>query len=65
MEDFKLNVKVARYHNIFGPIGTMMVVEETPAALCRKIAQNKIDHKNEIEVWGDGNKQDLFLSKIV
>ena len=62
MEDFKLNVKVARYHNIFGPIGTYDGGrEKSPAALCRKIAQNKIDHKNEIEVWGDGKQTRSFL----
>jgi nucleoside-diphosphate-sugar epimerase len=62
MEDFKLNVKVARYHNIFGPLGTYDGGrEKSPAALCRKIAQNKIDHKNEIEVWGDGKQTRSFL----
>ena len=62
MEDLKLNVKVARYHNIFGPIGTYDGGrEKSPAALCRKIAQNKIDHKNEIEVWGDGKQTRSFL----
>ena len=62
MEDFKLNVKVARYHNIFGPLGTFDGGrEKSPAALCRKIAQNKIDHKNEIEVWGDGKQTRSFL----
>jgi len=53
-------VRVARYHNIFGPEGTWEGGrEKAPAAICRKIAKaNPID---EIEVWGDGEQTRSFL----
>jgi len=61
-EDFKLDTKVARYHNIYGPLGTFDGGrEKSPAALCRKIALAKIKNINEIEVWGDGTQTRSYL----
>lgn len=52
--------RVARYHNIFGPLGTWTGgKEKAPAAICRKVALAKSgDH---IEIWGDGNQTRSFL----
>lgn len=53
--DFGLETRVARFHNIYGPLGTYDGGrEKSPAALCRKIA--KADDGQEIEVWGDGKQ---------
>jgi nucleoside-diphosphate-sugar epimerase len=54
-EDFGLETRVVRFHNIFGPLGTFEGGrEKSPAAFCRKIA---LAHPNdEIEVWGDGRQ---------
>ena len=61
-EDFKLETKVARFHNIYGPFGTFDGGrEKAPAALCRKIIEAKINNKKNIEVWGDGNQTRSFL----
>ena len=61
-EDFKLATSVARYHNIFGPLGTFDGGrEKAPAALCRKIIEAKINKKVEIDVWGDGEQTRSFL----
>ena len=61
-EDFKLATSVARYHNIFGPLGTFDGGrEKAPAALCRKIIEAKINKKEEIDVWGDGEQTRSFL----
>ena len=55
-----LDVRIARFHNIFGPYGTFEGgKEKSPAALCRKIAQ-ALDGI-EIEVWGDGLQTRSFL----
>jgi len=55
-----LDVRVARYHNIFGPQGTWDGGrEKAPAALCRKIAQT--EGGDEIEIWGDGTQTRSFL----
>ena len=62
MEDYGLQVRVARYHNIYGPFGTYDGGrEKAPAALCRKIIKAKKNNKNEIEVWGDGMQTRTFL----
>ncbi len=56
----KLDVRVARFHNIFGPEGTWDGGrEKAPAALCRKIA--KASDGDEIEIWGDGEQTRSFL----
>lgn len=55
-----MTVRIARYHNIFGPEGSWNDgKEKAPAALCRKIAQTR--DTGEIEVWGDGNQTRSFL----
>ena len=62
LEDYGLDVKVARYHNIYGPNGTYDGGrEKAPAALCRKTIQCKIENQNTIDVWGDGNQTRSFL----
>lgn len=56
----QMNVKVARYHNIFGPEGTWRGGrEKSPAALCRKVAETK--DGGTIEVWGSGKQTRSFL----
>ncbi len=61
-EDFKLETRVVRYHNIYGPLGTFDGGrEKAPAALCRKIANAKINNLNTIDVWGDGEQTRSFL----
>ena len=47
-EDFNLKTAVARYHNIFGPMGTFDGGrEKAPAAMCRKIIEAKLNKKND------------------
>jgi len=54
-EDFGLDTRVVRFHNIFGPLGTYDGGrEKSPAAICRKVAL--VEDGGEIEVWGDGNQ---------
>ena len=54
-EDFGLDTRVVRFHNIFGPLGTYDGGrEKSPAAICRKIAL--ADDGDDIEVWGDGEQ---------
>jgi len=54
-QDYGLEVRVARFHNIFGPLGTWQGGrEKSPAALCRKIALAK--DGDTIDVWGDGKQ---------
>jgi GDP-D-mannose 3', 5'-epimerase len=55
-----LNIRVARFHNIFGPQGTWQGGrEKAPAAICRKVAE--ADSDGEIEIWGDGKQTRSFL----
>ena len=55
-----LDVRVARFHNIFGPEGTWQGGrEKAPAALCRKVAEQP--DSGEIEIWGDGGQTRSFL----
>lgn len=55
-----LNVRVARFHNIFGPEGTWTGGrEKAPAAICRKVAETP--DGGEIEIWGDGKQTRSFL----
>ena len=62
LEDYGLDVKVARYHNIYGPNGTYEGGrEKAPAALCRKIIKAIFDSKDSIDVWGDGKQTRSFL----
>ena len=61
-EDFGLETRVVRYHNIYGPLGTFDGGrEKAPAALCRKIIKAKLNNKKEIDVWGDGEQTRSFL----
>jgi len=58
--NYGIQVRVARYHNIFGPEGSWNNGrEKSPAAICRKVAVAK-DH-GEIEIWGDGKQTRSFL----
>jgi GDP-D-mannose 3', 5'-epimerase len=62
MEDYGIQVRIARYHNIYGPYGTYDGGrEKAPAALCRKIIESKIKNNNKIQVWGDGKQTRTFL----
>ena len=55
-----LEVRIARFHNIFGPEGTWQGGrEKAPAAMCRKVAETK--EGGEIEIWGDGKQTRSFL----
>ena len=59
--NFRIPVRVARYHNIFGPEGTWDGGrEKSPAAICRKVAHLP-DVGGAIEVWGDGQQTRSFL----
>ena len=61
-EDFNLETRVVRYHNVYGPLGTYSGGrEKAPAALCRKIIEAKMKNLNEIEVWGDGQQTRSFM----
>jgi GDP-D-mannose 3', 5'-epimerase len=60
-EDFGLDTRVVRYHNVYGPEGTWDGGrEKAPAAICRKVAQAKQSGNHEIEVWGDGQQTRSF-----
>jgi GDP-D-mannose 3',5'-epimerase len=60
-EDFGLNTRIARFHNVYGPFGTFEGGrEKAPAALCRKVIQAKLNKNYEIEIWGDGNQTRSF-----
>ena len=62
LEDFNLNVSIARYHNVYGPLGTYDGGrEKAPAALCRKILNIKNGKNRELEIWGDGEQTRSFL----
>tara|TARA_B100000242_G_C42820240_1_gene381192 strand:- start:134 stop:649 length:516 start_codon:yes stop_codon:yes gene_type:complete len=62
MEDYGIEVRIARYHNIYGPFGTYDGGrEKAPAALCRKIINAKKRNENTIQVWGDGQQTRSFL----
>jgi nucleoside-diphosphate-sugar epimerase len=61
-EDFGLQTRVARFHNVYGPNGTFDGGrEKAPAAICRKVVLAKLTGKNEIEIWGDGSQTRSFL----
>jgi len=60
--NYGMKVRIARYHNIFGPEGTWRGGrEKAPAALCRKVAVAKLTGRDYIEVWGDGKQTRSFL----
>lgn len=61
-EDFGLETRIARYHNVYGPFGTWDGGrEKAPAAICRKVIKAKITGNHEIEIWGDGNQTRSFM----
>ena len=60
LRNYGVQVRVARFHNIFGPLGTWMGgKEKAPAAVCRKVAEALPN--GEIEIWGDGKQTRSFL----
>ena len=60
-EDYGLETRIARFHNIFGPLGTWNGGrEKAPAALCRKIATAKLEDRTDIDIWGDGEQTRSF-----
>jgi GDP-D-mannose 3',5'-epimerase len=61
-EDFGIQTHVARYHNVYGPMGTYDGGrEKAPAALCRKVIEAKINKVKSINIWGDGNQTRSFM----
>jgi nucleoside-diphosphate-sugar epimerase len=61
-EDFGLQTRVVRFHNVYGPHGTWDGGrEKAPAAICRKVIEAKLSGKYEIEIWGDGNRTRSFM----
>ncbi|HEX7158180.1 MAG TPA: NAD-dependent epimerase/dehydratase family protein [Edaphobacter sp.] len=61
-EDYGLQARVARYHNVYGPLGTWTGGrEKAPAAICRKVIEAKHSGKHEIEIWGDGHQTRSFM----
>jgi nucleoside-diphosphate-sugar epimerase len=60
-EDFGLEVRVARFHNVYGPHGTWEGGrEKAPAAICRKVLEAMKSGRHEIEIWGDGEQTRSF-----
>lgn len=61
-EDFGLQTRVARYHNVYGPHGTYDGGrEKAPAAICRKVIQAKLSGNHDLEIWGDGEQTRSFM----
>jgi nucleoside-diphosphate-sugar epimerase len=61
-EDFGVECRVARFHNVYGPLGTWSGGrEKAPAAICRKVLEAKLSGKHEIEIWGDGHQTRSFM----
>lgn len=61
-EDFGLICRAARYHNVYGPLGTYEGGrEKAPAAICRKVIEAKASGQHEIEIWGDGHQTRSFM----
>jgi nucleoside-diphosphate-sugar epimerase len=59
--EFPIDVRIVRFHNIFGPEGTWTGGrEKAPAAMCRKVAIAKLTNRSEIEIWGDGEQTRSF-----
>lgn len=60
-EDYGLETRIVRFHNIFGEKGTWDGGrEKAPAALCRKVAHAKLTDRQELEIWGDGEQTRSF-----
>jgi GDP-D-mannose 3',5'-epimerase len=61
-EDYGLQCRVARYHNVYGPLGTWTGGrEKAPAAICRKVIEAKHSGSHQIEIWGDGKQTRSFM----
>lgn len=61
-EDFGLHTRVARFHNVYGPLGTWEGGrEKAPAATCRKVIHAKENGETEVEIWGDGKQTRSFM----
>jgi nucleoside-diphosphate-sugar epimerase len=61
-EDFKVETRIVRYHNVYGPHGTWDGGrEKAPAAICRKVFQAKHSNSKQIEIWGDGHQTRSFM----
>jgi GDP-D-mannose 3', 5'-epimerase len=61
-EDFNIQTRIVRYHNVYGTKGTWHGGrEKAPAALCRKIAEAVHKKQNYIDIWGDGQQTRSFL----
>ncbi|HEY2645438.1 MAG TPA: NAD-dependent epimerase/dehydratase family protein, partial [Candidatus Acidoferrales bacterium] len=59
-EDYKLDTRIVRFHNVYGPLGTYEGgKEKAPAAIARKVAL--LESGDEIEVWGDGQQTRSFM----
>jgi nucleoside-diphosphate-sugar epimerase len=62
LEDFGIETRVARYHNVYGPEGTWAGGrEKAPAAICRKVAEAVSTGTGKIEIWGDGKQTRSFM----
>jgi nucleoside-diphosphate-sugar epimerase len=60
-EDYGIETRIVRFHNIFGPLGTWDGGrEKAPAAMCRKVATAKLTGGSDIEIWGDGEQTRSF-----
>ena len=61
-EDYGLQTRVARFHNVYGPEGTWEGGrEKAPAALCRKFAHASLTGELDVEIWGDGEQTRSFM----
>src|SRR5439155_6735659 len=59
-KDYKLDTRIVRFHNVYGPLGTYEGgKEKAPAAICRKVAL--AEDGSEIEIWGDGRQTRSFM----
>lgn len=62
MEDYGITVRVARFHNVYGPYGTYDGGrEKAPAALCRKVIDGELNGVKDIVIWGDGHQTRSFM----
>ncbi|MBI4639265.1 MAG: NAD-dependent epimerase/dehydratase family protein [Candidatus Tectomicrobia bacterium] len=60
-EEYGVETRIVRFHNIFGPLGTWCGGrEKVPAALCRKVAIARLTGNPEVEIWGDGEQTRSF-----
>lgn len=61
-EDFGMETRIVRLHNVYGPVGTYDGGrEKAPAAICRKVALARMNNTQDIEIWGDGSQTRSFM----